>query len=170
MVIGLPAHLWKQRSLEVIADVWDSDWFEKILQELRDPRWVRAEYDVHSLNENASDSSDTLKQRRNTLPKSRKDDRHREELVPPVTPGPPPTKLDYSAVGPSKIPIKRKRDSREVAGMEYLVHKRAEKNDSWQVVMNGKEMVRRVDNCIIRKPIEIPSLDSEPSENLAVTQ
>lgn len=43
IVIGSLADLSKQRSLKTIEEAWGSDWFEKIPQDLRDPRWMRAE-------------------------------------------------------------------------------------------------------------------------------
>lgn len=41
IVIGSSADLSKQRSLKAIENKWGADWFDKIPDELRDPRWVR---------------------------------------------------------------------------------------------------------------------------------
>lgn len=43
IVIGSSADLSKQRSLKAIESRWGADWFGKIPNELRDPRWVRPE-------------------------------------------------------------------------------------------------------------------------------
>jgi hypothetical protein len=43
IVIGSSADLSKQRSLKTIEQAWGSDWFDKIPQDLRNPRWMRAE-------------------------------------------------------------------------------------------------------------------------------
>lgn len=43
IVIGSSADLSKQRSLKVIENKWGADWFDKIPDKLRDPRWVRPE-------------------------------------------------------------------------------------------------------------------------------
>jgi len=218
IVIGSSADLSKQRSLKTIEQAWGSDWFDKIPQDLRDPRWMRAEEcskrllaqitlsarrgyslekaidhwtqsmrrrtdegarrehrislprsrhiildDVRSLNERGPNegSSEGPHTPRVTLPDSPKDDRLRVELVTAFDGAlPPQKKPDFSAARPSRPPKKRKKNTSEAAVVESSGDEGGQEADGWRVVADGKEMVKRVKNSLLRKPVEIAS--SEP--------
>jgi hypothetical protein len=221
IVIGSSADLSKQRSLKIIEEAWGSDWFDKIPQDLRDPRWMRAEEcskrllaqvtlnarrgysldkaidhwtqsmrrrtdegarrehrislprsrhiildDVRSLNERVpdEDSSDTSRARHATLPDSPKDDRLRVELWPAFEGTlPPQKKPDFSTARPSRPPRKRKRKASEAAVINSSGDESGQDADGWRVVADGKEMVKRVKNSLVRKPIEVTSSEPQPS-------
>jgi hypothetical protein len=221
IVIGSSADLSKQRSLKIIDEAWGSDWFDKIPQELRDPRWVRAEEcskrllaqvtmnarrgyslekaidhwtqsmrrrtdesarrehrislprsrhiildDVRSLNERNpdDDSSDTTHARQVVLPDSPKDDRLRVELVPAFASTlPPQKKPDFSAARPSRASRKRKQNTSEAAVVESSGDESGREGDGWRVVSGGKEMVKRVKNSLVRKPVEITPAEPQSS-------
>ncbi|KAK3111395.1 hypothetical protein LTR53_013408 [Teratosphaeriaceae sp. CCFEE 6253] len=77
------------------------------------------------------------------------DDRLRVELVTPITPGiTPRSKPDYSAAKPSRTSKKRKQDRPEIT-----VEDRSDEDGGWRVLANGKGMVRRVGNVLVRKPV-----------------
>jgi hypothetical protein len=218
IVIGSSADLSKQRSLKTIEQAWGSDWFDKIPQDLRDPRWMRAEEcskrllaqvtlnarrgyslekaidhwtqsmrrrtdegarrehrislprsrhvildDVRSLNERDpnEDSSSASDARHITLPDSPKDDRLRVELVTAFEGTlPPQKKSDFSAARPSRPPKKRRRNTSEAAVVDSSGDDGGQEADGWRVVADGKEMVKRVKNSLLRKPVEI--ISSEP--------
>lgn len=220
IVIGSSADLSKQRSLKIIEEAWGSDWFDKIPQDLRDPRWMRAEEcskrllaqvtlnarrgysldkaidhwtqsmrrrtdesarrehrislprsrhiildDVRSLNEKVpnEDSSDASQVRQVTLPDSPKDDRLRVELVPAFEGTlPPQKKPNLSAARPSR-PRKRKRNASEVAVVDSSADESGQEGDGWRVVADGKEMVKRVKNALVRKPVEVTSSQPQSS-------
>ena len=215
IVIGSSADLSKQRSLKIIEEAWGSDWFDKIPQDLRDPRWMRAEEcskrllaqvtlnarrgyslekaighwtqsmrcrtdesarrehrislprsrhiildDVRSLNEKVpnEDSSDASQVRQVTLPDSPKDDRLRVELVTGFEGTlPSQKKPGLSAARPPRPPRKRKRNASEAAVVDSSGDEGEQEGDGWRVVADGKEMVKRVKNSLVRKPVEIMS-------------
>jgi hypothetical protein len=119
--------------------------------------------DVRLLNErDPSEDSDTQPARQSAIPDSPKDDRLRVELVSAFAPlSPSSNKPDYSAARPSKTPRKRKRNASEGAMVNSSGNESGEDdNDGWRVVTGGTEMVKRVRNSLIRKPVAITS--SEP--------
>jgi hypothetical protein len=130
--------------------------------------------DVRSLNErDPSDDSDTQDARQSAIPDSPKDDRLRVELVPAFVPiSPLSNKPDYSAARPYKTPRKRKRNVSEAAVVNLLGDEggEADDDDGWRVVTAGTEMVKRVRNSLIRKPVEITSSGSQPSDPPAPMQ
>lgn len=80
-------------------------------------------------------------------PESPRHDRLRVELLPAHT---TPSKQDHLAAKPPKSK-KRKRGmlAEAVAQQSEL-----DENDEWRVLANGKEMVKRVGNALVRKPVE----------------
>ena len=119
--------------------------------------------DVRSLNERApnEDSSDASQARQVTLPDSPKDDRLRVELV-PASEGtlPPQEKPNLSAARPSRPPRNRKRNTSEAAVVDSSADESGQDANGWRVVADGKDMVKRVKNSLVRKPVEVTS--SEP--------
>jgi hypothetical protein len=114
--------------------------------------------DVRSLNEGNpdDDSSDTAHAYQVVLPNSPEDDRLRVELVPAFTSTlSPQKKPDLSAARPFRDPRKRKRNTSEVAVVESSGDESGRESDGWRVVSDGKEMVKRVKNSLVRKPVEI---------------
>lgn len=129
--------------------------------------------DVRSLNENTVNSSGIHDAGHDDIPEILKGDRLRVELVPPVSPGRYPTKqTDYSAARPSRAPRKRKRApvATSAALVEASGDESADDADGWRMVTGGREMVKRVRNSLVRKPIDVPSSEDQPSENPAPTQ
>jgi hypothetical protein len=119
--------------------------------------------DVRSLNERApnEDSSDASQARQVTLSDSPKDDRLRVELVPAFEGTlPPQKKPNLSAARPSRPPRKRKRNASEAAVVDSSADESGQDANGWRVVADGKEMVKRVKNSLVRKPVEVTS--SEP--------
>lgn len=221
IVIGSSADLSKQRSLKTIEQAWGLDWFGKIPQDLRDPRWMRAEEcskrllaqitltarrgyslekaidhwtqsirrrtdesarrehrislprsrhiildDVRSLNERGPNegSSGSPHALHVTLPDSPKDDRLRVELVTAFDGAlPPQKKPDFPAARPSRPPKKRKKNTSEEAVVDSSGDEGAQEADGWRVVADGKEMVKRVKNSLLRKPVEIAPPDLQLS-------
>lgn len=122
--------------------------------------------DVRSLNDRApnEDSSDASQPRQVTLPDSPKDDRLRVELVPAFEGTLPlQKKPDLSAARPSR-PRKRKRNTSEAAVVNSSADESGQEGDGWRVVADGKEMVKRVKNALVRKPVEVVS--PEPRSSL----
>jgi hypothetical protein len=129
--------------------------------------------DVRSLNErDPSDDSDTQQARQSAIPDSPKDDRLRVELVPAFAPvSGLSEKPDYSAARPYKTPRKRKRNASEAAVVDSSGDEGGEGgDDGWRVVAGGTEMVKRVRNSLIRKPVEIASSGPQSSDLPAPTQ
>jgi hypothetical protein len=130
--------------------------------------------DVRSLNENSVDRSGARDAGHNDIPESPKDDRLRVELVPPISPIQQFTKkTDYSAARPSRAPKKRKRavpGAPSAALVDSSRDEGADEADGWRVLTDGKEMVKRVRNSLVRKPVDITSSDVQPSEDPAPTQ
>jgi hypothetical protein len=73
---------------------------------------------------------------------------------------PPQKKSDFSAARPSRPPKKRKRNTSEAAVVDASGDDGGQEADGWRVVADGKEMVKRAKNSLLRKPVEITS--SEP--------
>jgi hypothetical protein len=119
--------------------------------------------DVRSLNERGPNegSPESPHPPHVTLPDSPRDDRLRVELVPAFE-GilPLQKKPDFSAARPSRPPRKRKRNASEAAVVDSSGDEGEQESDGWRVVADGKEMVKRVKNSLVRKPVEITS--SEP--------
>lgn len=133
--------------------------------------------DVRSLNESSVDQSGARDAGHNDIPDSPKGDRLRVELVPPISPSQYSTKkTDYSAARPSRAPRKRKRVPTatsaalvDTSGSEGA-DEGADEADGWRVVTGGKEVVKRVRNSLLRKPVDVTSSEVQPSENPASTQ
>lgn len=120
--------------------------------------------DVRSLNEEVDEDTNGTQGRRTTLPESPKDDRVRIELVPAISPLPaPPTK-------PTQTSRKRKRPSRVAEEVGPSDKEGAGDEDGWRIGAGGKEKVKRVGNCLIRKPIEEPIADPASSNEPTATQ
>ncbi|KAK1807589.1 hypothetical protein LTR12_018063 [Friedmanniomyces endolithicus] len=101
--------------------------------------------DVRSLNQTVRADADPP----GVATESPIDDRLRVELVTPITPGiTPRSKPDYSAAKPSRTSKKRKQDRPEIT-----VEDRSDEDGGWRVLANGKGMVRRVGNVLVRKPV-----------------
>lgn len=122
--------------------------------------------DVRSLNERVpnDDSSDASQARQVTLPDSPKDDRLRVELVPAFE-GTllPQKKSDFSVAGPSRPPRKRKKNTSEAAVVDSATEESGQEADGWRIVGDGNEMVKRVKNSLIRKPVEVTSPEPQSS-------
>ena len=118
---------------------------------------------MRSLNERGPNegSSEDSHAQHITLPDSPKDDRLRVELVPAFEGTLPlQKKPDFSAARPPRPPRKRKRNASEAAVVDSSGDEAEQEGDGWRVVADGKEMVKRVKNSLVRKPVEITS--SEP--------
>jgi hypothetical protein len=154
-------------SLEKAIDHWTRSMRRRTDEDARREHRIslpRSRYiildDVRSLNErDPSADSDTQHALQSAIPDSPKDDRLRVELVSAFAPpSPPSNKPDYSAARPYRTPRKRRRNASEAAvvnssGDEGEGHD----DDGWRVVTGGTEMVKRVRNSLIRKPVEITS-------------
>jgi hypothetical protein len=104
------------------------------------------------------------------LPDTPEDDRLRVELVPAFTSTlPPQKKPDFSVVRPSKAPRKRKQNTSEAAVVESSGDESRCKGDSWRVVSGRKEMVKRVKNSLVRKPVEITPVEPQLSGHDSAT-
>ena len=196
IVIGTSAQVSKWRNIRQIESAWGPDWFEKIPEHIRDPRWIRPEEcskrtlmqmvqnarrgysidesvqhwtaamklrtdeetrkqrhitstrvpyiildDVRSLNKAGGGGNDI--QTDAVTPRDDYEDRLKVELVTP-------------AAAPSKS--KRKRCERQLR----MSSEDEEDEGAWRVSADGKAMIKRVKNQIVRKPIEdaVPSQDS----------
>ncbi|KAI1000004.1 hypothetical protein K3495_g8193 [Podosphaera aphanis] len=122
--------------------------------------------DVRSLNERVpnDDSSDASQARQVTLPDSPKDDRLRVELVTAFEGTLPPQKRpDFSAARPPRPPRKRKRNTSEAAVVNSSAEESGQEADGWRIVGDGNEMVKRVKNSLIRKPVQVTSPEPQSS-------
>jgi hypothetical protein len=72
---------------------------------------------------------------------------------------PPQKKPDFSTARPSRASRKRDRNTSEAAVVESSGDGSGREDDGWRVVSGGKEMVKRVKNSLVRKPVEITSSD-----------
>ena len=122
--------------------------------------------DVRPLNERVpnDDSSDASQARQVTLLDSPKDDRLRVELVTAFDGSLPPQKRpDFSAARPPRPPRKRKRNTSEAAVVNSSAEESGQEADGWRTVGDGNEMVKRVKNSLIRKPVEVTSPELQSS-------
>lgn len=69
-------------------------------------------------------------------------------------------KPDFSIARPPRPPRKRKRNASEAAVVDSSGDEGEQEGDGWRVVADRKEMVKRVKNSLVRKPVEI--ISSEP--------
>jgi hypothetical protein len=105
--------------------------------------------DVRALNE---------KDEGRDAPDSPEHDQLRVELVAPVAPSPQALqKHDFSAAGPPRAPRKRKRNTAEQLAVTTSGSGDADESDGWRLSENGKEMVKRVGNSLLHKPIDLTS-------------
>lgn len=129
--------------------------------------------DVRSLHESSLDKPGAHDAGHNDIPESPRGDRLRVELVPPVSPSQYSLKkTDYSAARPSRAPRKRKRASAatSAAFVDSSGSEGADDADGWRVVAGGKEMVKRIRNSLVRKPVDVASSEVQPSEGPTLTQ
>ena len=99
-----------------------------------------------------------------TLPDSPKDDRLRVELVTAFEGAlPSKRKPDFSAARPPRPPKKRKTNTSEAAVVDSSGDEGGQEADGWRVVADGKEMVKRVKNTLLRKPVEVTSPEPQAS-------
>jgi hypothetical protein len=105
--------------------------------------------DVRALNE---------KDEGRDAPDSPEHDRLRVELVAPIAPSPQAFKKpDFSAAGPPRAPRKRERNTVEQSAFTASGSGDAEESDGWRLLEDGKEMVKRVGNSLLHKPIDLTS-------------
>jgi hypothetical protein len=109
--------------------------------------------DVRSLNDKDDDRD---------VPESPKHDQLRVELVAPVALSPQAVKKpDFSAAGPPRAPRKRKRNAAEQLAVTVSGDGDLEERNGWRLLENGKEMVKRVGNSLLHKPIDLTSPEAQ---------
>ena len=198
IVIGTSAQLSKRRSIRTIEDVWGPGWLQRIPEEIRDPRWTRAEEcskrTLAQMMANAKQGyslagaverweaamrmrtdETARRERRITLPRSpyiilddvrslnkdtrdtdrsRLDDREDRLRVELVAPHPP---ADSTSSKPAQSPPARRRPKRKRkrALSEEHPPDKATDDDGWRKSSDGRWLLKRVKNQLIRKPIDI---------------
>jgi hypothetical protein len=116
------------------------------------------------------DSSNTAHARQVVLPDSPEDDRLRVELVPAFASTlPPQKKPDLSVARPFRAPRKRKQNTSEAAVVESSGDESGRKGNGWRVVSGWKEIVKRVKNSLVRKPVEITLAEPQLSGHDSVS-
>lgn len=104
-------------------------------------------------------------------PDSPKHDRLRVELVPPAAVSTQALKKpDFSTAGPSRAPRKRKRNTGDLSAETVSGDGDAEESGGWRVLGNGKEMVKRVGNALLHRPIDLTSPEAQSSPVIVSSQ
>jgi hypothetical protein len=155
----------KGYSFEEAIDHWTRSMKRRINERARVELGIRLPRSRHTILDDVRSLSDKLNEKdyNRDAPDSPKHDQLRVELVLPAAPNTQALKKpDFSTAGPPRVPRKRKRNIGELSTANVSI--------DGDVEENGIEMVKRVGNSLLHKPIDLTSPGSQVPPNSGSSQ